>query len=227
MDSTMQLHPRTAADQTLEPVDLSHEPEAGNATSQEIGAEVCAQREKIVDIICYGIGSVESSRNSQFQIALALCLKDILRLSGTMSIFDPVMTEYDKQLAEKLGLHVLKANDQANQVLSARTLLYMPHCPKGLYSHVLEANWSRKHLDNMVILGNRFTMYDESPSFRQFAKQAPFILPALTIATVHGLPETKFEDNTVFNDLAFHCFPADKILPDVDVQGREVDPELL
>lgn len=78
-----------------------------------------------------------------------------------MAIFDPVMTEFDKQLAEKLGFDVLKVNDQAKQVLNSKTLLYMPHCPKGLYSHVLETNWSRERLNNVVILGNRFTMYDE------------------------------------------------------------------
>lgn len=41
------------------------------------------------------------------------------------------------------------------------------------------------------------------------------------------LPTIKFEDNTVFNDLGFHCFPADQKLPDVDLTDREVDPELL
>ncbi|KAK3805118.1 MAG: hypothetical protein J3Q66DRAFT_360976 [Benniella sp.] len=120
-----------------------------------------AARNAITDMVFYGIGSVESSRNSQFQLALGICLKEILQIPGTMSIFDPVMTGFDMQLAERLGFNVLKANDQAKQVLHARTLLYMPHCPKGLYSHVLESNWSREHLDNLVILGNRFTMYDE------------------------------------------------------------------
>jgi hypothetical protein len=71
------------------------------------------------------------------------------------------MTAFDQQLAEQLGLEVIKVNDQAKQALQHRTLLYMPHCPKGLYSHVLESNWSREQLDNLVILGNRFTMYEE------------------------------------------------------------------
>ncbi|KAF9942940.1 sensitivity to red-light reduced protein [Mortierella alpina] len=142
---------------------------------------------------------------------------------GTISIFDPAMTEYDQRLVEKLGMSVLKANDQAKQVVEARTLLYMPHCPKGLYSHVLETNWTREQLDRLVILGNRFTMYDE----RQYVKQAPFILPALSIAEVHILPAIKFEDNTIFNDLAIHSFPSHHTVPDVDVQGREQDPEMV
>lgn len=186
-----------------------------------------ADHRAVTDMVFYGIGSIESSRNSQFQMALGLCLKEILQISGTMAIFDPVMTEYDKQLAEQLGFNVLKVNDQARQVFHTKTLLYMPHCPKGLYSHVLEANWSRKHLDNIVILGNRFTMYDESLSFRQHVKQAPFILPALSIAHITLFPKVSFEDNTIFNDLAFHCFPSVMTVPDVDILDREKDPELL
>ncbi|KAG0199225.1 hypothetical protein BGX28_007452 [Mortierella sp. GBA30] len=211
--------------------------EHGNTVDQKEGSETltlgpeesrhCCESPVFKDMICYGIGSIESSRNSQFQLALGLCLKEILKVSGTISIFDPAMTEYDQRLVEKLGMDVLKVNDQAKQAIETRTLLYMPHCPKGLYSHVLESNWSREQLDRLVILGNRFTMYDESPSFRQFARQAPFILPALSIADVCLLPAVKFEDNTIFNDLALHSFPSHCAVPEVDVQQREQDPELL
>ncbi|KAF9361338.1 sensitivity to red-light reduced protein [Mortierella sp. AD094] len=168
-------------------------------------------------------GSIEASRNSQLQLALGLCLKEILQVTGTISISDPIMTEFDKQLVKKLGLSVLEAKDRNEQQIKTRTLLYMPHCPKGLYSHVLEANWSRDQLNQLVILGNRFTMYDE----RQVAKQAPFILPALSIANVSPLPQIKFEDNTVFNDLAIHCFPRERTIPEVDLVDRENDPECL
>lgn len=66
-----------------------------------------------------------------------------------------------------------------------------------------------------------------SPSFKHYAKQAPFILPALSIAEVTLLPVIKFEDNTIFNDLAFHRFPPQHTVPEVDLQDREEDPEML
>ncbi|KAF9919126.1 sensitivity to red-light reduced protein [Lobosporangium transversale] len=185
------------------------------------------QNNSILEMVFYGIGSIENSRNSQFQLALGICLKEILQVTGAISIFDPIMTEYDKELVEKLGLQVLKVNDQAKKVIKTRTLLYMPHCPKGLYSHVLESNWERERLNNMVILGNRFTMYDESPSFKQLAKQAPFILPALSIAQISPFPDVKFEDNTIFNDLAFHIFPTSETVPEVSLLDQEPDPEIL
>ncbi|KAG0049459.1 hypothetical protein BGZ83_005755 [Gryganskiella cystojenkinii] len=183
----------------------------------------------VKDIICYGIGSIESSKNSQYQLALALCLKEILQISGTVSIYDPVMSKYDSDLARDLGFIALSAEDQTTKksIEKHRTLLYMPHCPKGLYSQVLESNWSREQLNKMVIIGNRFTRYDESPSFRQHAKQAPFILPALSIATVSDFPKIKFEDDMAFNDLAIHLFPEYHEIPSVDLQDREEDPEMM
>ncbi|KAG0272771.1 sensitivity to red-light reduced protein [Linnemannia exigua] len=184
-------------------------------------------KSEYVNMICYGIGSIESSRNAQFQLAMAVCLKEILQLSGTVSIFDPVMTNYDCQLVEHFGIKVLTGDGQSRQPVEVKTLYFMPHCPKGLYSLILETNWSQKCLGNLAILGNRFTMYDESPSFRQVAKQAPFILPGLSVARISLLPSVKFEDNTVFNDLGFHCFPIDQDLPEVDLTDREIDPELL
>ncbi|KAF9129209.1 hypothetical protein BGX30_014043 [Mortierella sp. GBA39] len=203
------------------------DPTQSDTTTAGTSADEDISRSDVVDMICYGIGSIESSRNAQFQLAMALCLKEILQLSGTVSIFDPAMTSYDCQLMEHLGMEVLTGDGRSRQPVEVKTLYYMPHCPKGLYSLILETNWSRQCLDNLAILGNRFTMYDESPSFRQVAKQAPFILPGLSIARISLLPAIKFEDNTVFNDLGFHCFPTDQKLPDVDLTDREVDPELL
>ncbi|OAQ26868.1 SRR1-domain-containing protein [Linnemannia elongata AG-77] len=227
-DTATHLESKSSQDKGLV-VEQSQEddPTQSDTTTADTPADDDFSRSDIVDMICYGIGSIESSRNAQFQLAMALCLKEILQLSGTVSIFDPVMTSYDCQLMEYLGMKVLTGDGRSRQPVEVKTLYYMPHCPKGLYSLILETNWSRQCLDNLAILGNRFTMYDESPSFRQVAKQAPFILPGLSIARISMLPTIKFEDNTVFNDLGFHCFPANQKLPDVDLTDREVDPELL
>ena len=40
------------------------------------------------------------------------------------------------------------------------TLFFMLHCGKPLYNSVLWANWGPE-LSNVVILGNRFTSYQE------------------------------------------------------------------
>lgn len=51
-------------------------------TDQESDDDDAAPQDldQIKDIICYGIGSIESSKNSQFQLALGLCLKDVLKV---------------------------------------------------------------------------------------------------------------------------------------------------
>lgn len=35
---------------------------------------------KQVDIVCYGIGSVQKSKNAQYQFVLALILRDLLKV---------------------------------------------------------------------------------------------------------------------------------------------------
>ncbi|KAG0237070.1 hypothetical protein BGW42_001963 [Actinomortierella wolfii] len=183
----------------------------------------------VVDgMVCYGIGSFEESRNAQFQLSLALELRDLLEVKHKICIFDPVMTDLDKEIAKALDMQVLdKGEDLPAYTVNGTILYFMPHCPKGLYSNILEKNWTRLRLDRTVILGNRFSMYHESPNYKTIAKQAPFIFAALPIAEEYALPTIKFEENTAFNDLAIHVFPPHFKLPEPDVTEREIDPELL
>ncbi|KAF9943639.1 hypothetical protein BGZ65_000578, partial [Modicella reniformis] len=49
------------------------------AASDETPTHISNQHRPVIDMIFYGIGSIESSRNSQFQLALGLCLREILQ----------------------------------------------------------------------------------------------------------------------------------------------------
>lgn len=78
-----------AGDQEEKPTELETETEekaseprleTGTTTSKLSDGQ--PGRHAFVDMVCYGIGSIESSRNSQFQLGLALCLKDILQVSS-------------------------------------------------------------------------------------------------------------------------------------------------
>ncbi|KAF9972940.1 hypothetical protein BGZ73_003860 [Actinomortierella ambigua] len=209
----------------------SHEQDQDPKTTADgdVRPEPTTTRPIVNSLVCYGIGSIEGSRNAQHQIALALELKEILEIQSNIYIFDPAMTRLDVEITKALDMHVLEKGEALPDSLTVdKTVLYfMPHCPKGLYSHVLEKNWTRQAMDHIVILGNRFSMYHESPNYRTIAKQAPFIFPALAIAEEYALPTIKFEDNTAFNDLAIHVFPSNRDLPEPDLTEREIDPEML
>ncbi|KAG0268994.1 hypothetical protein DFQ27_005099 [Actinomortierella ambigua] len=219
-------HPcKTICEKTESPDshDSNHEKKA--TVGDSVNPQTTITSPTVESLVCYGIGSVEGSRNAQFQLSLALELKDMLKIESKICISDPAMTQLDIEIAKALDMHVLDKDEAlpSNIAVDKTVLYFMPHCPKGLYSHILEKNWTRQGLNRTVILGNRFSMYHE----RTIARQAPFIFPALAIAEEYTLPLIKFEDNTVFNDLAIHVFPHHHELPDLDVSEREVDPEML
>lgn len=51
-----------------------------------------------------------------------------------------------------------------------KTLFYMPHCGKQLYSNLLWANWSSRLLQNVVLFGNSFSMYKAEINTQNKAK---------------------------------------------------------
>ncbi|KAI9320152.1 SRR1-domain-containing protein, partial [Dichotomocladium elegans] len=113
------------------------------------------------DMICYGLGSIQHCKNAQYQFVLALLIWDLLKVSipGEVSIYDPVMTTLDKELCLAHKVSVIDKNEEGKRSVSKPTLFYMPHCGRGLYSNTLSANWDRKSLEKVILLGNRFDMY--------------------------------------------------------------------
>lgn len=76
-----------------------------------------------------------------------------------MYIFDPVMTDLDKELCELHNIEVIKENESGKRSVTKETLFYMPHCGRGLYSNTLSANWSSEQLPLLTFVGNNFDMY--------------------------------------------------------------------
>jgi hypothetical protein len=166
---------------------------------------------------------MQHSKNAQFQFLLALELADLLNLKGKMSIFDPVMTDLDKQLCEKHQIHVIKEDEKGKRTVKQPTLFYMPHCSRNLYSNTISANWTPTSLTNLHIIGNRFDMYVgryvsiphqdnfltpiNSQLERDLLRECPYLIPANTIVQTVSFPK-KFDDDKVFNDLAIQWFPS-------------------
>jgi hypothetical protein len=69
LPATMEKETTTSLKSTIEP----------DQESNKCGHNDADHR-AITDMVFYGIGSIESSRNSQFQMALGLCLKEILQV---------------------------------------------------------------------------------------------------------------------------------------------------
>ncbi|CAO3615714.1 unnamed protein product [Mucor hiemalis] len=181
---------------------------------------------KQVDIVCYGIGSMQKTKNAQYQFVLALILRDLLKISGTMYIFDPVMTDLDKELCQLHNIEIIKENESGKRSVTKETLFYMPHCGRGLYSNTLSANWSSNQLPLLTFVGNNFDMYVGSQLEKDLIRECPYLIPAVDILKVVSFPR-EFDNNQIFNDLSIQTFPKDKIdLLDHDFWSNSVPKQI-
>ncbi|CAG8518463.1 14200_t:CDS:2 [Dentiscutata heterogama] len=187
-------------------------------------------RPALVDIVCYGIGSIEKSITSQYQFALMLLFKNLFQITGKIYAYDPILSQVDTEVLTHYNIESIKINEKAKRVVTNQTLFYMPHCPLGLYNNLIEANWDRIKLKDIIIVGNRLDFYNERMITASLERKAPYIIPisflmataciscvfyALKILQIHLFPSTTIQspaipDNT-FNDLCWQWFPIDRI----------------
>jgi hypothetical protein len=109
-DAALQLESKHSLDK--EPVVMQPQednPSQSDRSTANTAADEDPSRSNFIDMICYGIGSIEASRNAQFQLAMALSLKDILQVIQLSLLRWPKRKEWDvltydvsSMLADKL-----------------------------------------------------------------------------------------------------------------------------
>lgn len=117
-----------------------------------------------MQMVIYGIGSIESLDASRLQLSLAILMKRKLDWIGNIEVFDPILSATESRVLESFGCSVIKINEQGRRRAVKPTLFFMPHCEAFLYENLLEVNWEKHLLTNMVILGNRFSEYKKHAS---------------------------------------------------------------
>lgn len=86
----------------------------------------------ILQLVIYGLGSLQHSRVSRYQAALGLLLADMLpALSRPPQAYDPAFTELDVALLTRLGVDVIAHNEEGRRRISEPTLFFLPHCEVG------------------------------------------------------------------------------------------------
>lgn len=119
-------------------------------------------------VVCLGVGNFSSNASARYQMSLALMIEELLRPtqkttattgSTRLIVFDPVLTSLERSFIRALGCTVPTVNDEGRIATTERTLFFMPHCAKQLYSNVLDANFAADALERVVILGNSFGSY--------------------------------------------------------------------
>ena len=121
-----------------------------------------------------------------------------------------------------IHLQVLTHDERGRRVAHRPTLFFMPHCEAVLTDALLQANLAASTLHNVVILGNRFSGYQQSwgmpHRWRQAAgpgaplpERPDTLLRLCECGIVHELAvsECGFPVASAFNDLGLHWFPPD------------------
>ncbi|KAF8781424.1 SRR1-like protein [Argiope bruennichi] len=164
---------------------------------------------KMLDIVCYGLGNFASCLAARYQLAFLINLKKIL-LPRNICIFDPMFSYEEKRVLKNFGLTVLKENEEGKRTVLNRTIFFMPHCSIVLYNNLLWANWGKDSLSKLIIIGNSLQGYFDGWTENFFELEAVYINYASKFVTEAKIVNNfKFLD--VFNTSSLHYFHIDAL----------------
>ncbi|KAL2898288.1 Protein SENSITIVITY TO RED LIGHT REDUCED 1 [Bienertia sinuspersici] len=129
------------------------DPDIFNCFSRVLGSE------SIMDMVVYGVGSIETYEAPRLQLSLAILMKRKFEWVGNIEVFDPILSSTETRVLESLGCSVLSLNEEGRRQALKPTLFFMPHCEAVLYHNLLEVNWNVDMLKNLVLFGNSFEAY--------------------------------------------------------------------
>lgn len=161
---------------------------------------------RVAEVVCYGIGNFSSSKRAGYQFALLLLLRQWLAIEDPIRLFEPFLTEFEKGVLINHGCELITKNEEAKRVAQGRTLFFMPHVDKGLYSNLLWANWGEESLPNVIIFGNSFVHYDERIISHAERRKAPYMFKALEVMEEHTIERAFDKMKEAFNDQCVIAF---------------------
>ncbi|KAI4323535.1 hypothetical protein L6164_023132 [Bauhinia variegata] len=161
-----------------------------------------------IQMVIYGIGSIETYEPPRLQLSLAILMKRHFHWIRNIEVFDPILSVTESRVLEALGCSVMSINEHGRRQALNPTMFFMPHCEAVLYNNLLQANWKVNLLNNMILFGNSFETYQQMSEFKNLhvLKSARHVLAA-------GGFTNEFKINTVsdyyynaFHDSSWHFF---------------------
>ena len=171
-----------------------------------------------MQMVMYGIGSIESYEPPRLQLGLAILMKKRLSWIGDMEVFDPILSATETRVLETLGCSVLSVNEQGRRQALKPTLFFMPHCEAELYDNLLQANWRVDMLKRVVLFGNSFETYEQYVSvFKNttVVNRRKHILSVRRFTKEFGIKTVSDDYFRAFHDLSWHFFSFD---PETELQ---------
>ncbi|KAK6928900.1 SRR1-like domain [Dillenia turbinata] len=165
--------------------------------------------ESAMQVVIYGIGNIEGSESSRLQLSLVILLKRRFSWIGKVEAFDPVLSATECRVLEALGCTVLMVNEHGRRQALKPTLFFMPHCEAELYDNLLQANWEAKLLNNVVLFGNSFQVYEQivldfkPPNIVNSSKHIMAVQRFTNEFKIYKSPKDNCE---AFNEQSWHFF---------------------
>jgi len=165
--------------------------------------------ETTMQMVIYGIGSIELYEPPCLQLSIAMLMKRDFNWIGRIEVFDPILSVTESHVLEALGCSVMSINEHGKREALKPTLFFMPHCEAELYNNLLRANWNPNLLKNMVLFGNSFEAYEQHVSL---CKTSPVMyLVGHILAARSFTNEVKVETISddyynAFHDSSWHFF---------------------
>lgn len=173
-------------------------------------------------IVCYGLGNFLESAQSRYQLGLLIAIRNEYEIKNCF-IYDPKFTDAERTHLAEIGCDSICHNEEAKRNLLPGTLVYLPHCPKQLLNNLLWANWDEVILTSCVIISNSIDLTVTSAPDRILNKEAYYVQKISPYVLEKKLSDD-FIYNDVFNDMALHTFPVEKLKELEDtfwVRGKE------
>ncbi|CDY33047.1 BnaA10g12530D [Brassica napus] len=134
-----------------------------------------------LQMVVYGIGSIEAYESPRFQLSIAVLMKREFDWVGNI--------------------------EQARREALKPTLFFMPHCEANLYNNLLQANWRVDRLCRIALFGNSFQMYEEQVTVDPEVIRATKRIIAARRITREFAIETVADDYfPAFHDSSWHFF---------------------
>jgi hypothetical protein len=133
-------------------------------------------------------------------------------------VFDPVLSESEKEILSRLNLSVGRINEEGKFPITDNTVFYFPHCPKHLTNNLLWSNWKKTSLSKVFLLSNSFERIITNLPDRLVKQEGAEFILRVSGCVKETPVKNNYHLNDVFNDTSIHSFP-EKLL------SNKKDPE--
>ena len=95
--------------------------------SLEFYIHIMSGSETQLQMVIYGIGSIESREKPRFQMSIAILMKrEFDWVGNNIEVFDPLLSGTESRVITFLGCTVLSVNEEARREVLKPTLFFMP-----------------------------------------------------------------------------------------------------